>query len=144
MNDPIRKVLETIAAIWEDWTVIEMKRVGLLRSDIIKQVHTSVDVRTGTVSLTIPSYHKYIEGGRRPGAKRPPIGVILKWVVRKLGPKDANRKAYAIANAIARRGIKPRPFMERAIRQTLDEAAEVTPLVLKVEIEPELRKILYK
>lgn len=144
MNDKdLRKLLETVAAIFQDWVEIEMARVGLLRSEIIKQVRTEVSVSAMTVSLTIPQYHVYIEGGRRPG-KRPPFAVILKWVIRKFGSKDANRRAHAICGAIAKRGIPARPFMQRAIEHALSEAADTVPVQLKVTVDEELRKILYK
>lgn len=142
-NKATRALLETIAAIYEDWTVIEMHRVGLLRSSIIKSVKTSIDVAKLSVTLELPTYEVFIQGGRRPGAKRPPFAVILKWVIAKLGSQDANKRAWAICSAISRRGIRARPFMQKAIAATLEEAAEKLPKTLKLVVDPELAKMFH-
>ena len=59
----------------------------------------------------------YVEGGRRRGARRPPIGAIAPWARRKFGltKKESRRAAFAIAQKIGRRGIRARPFGRRAI-----------------------------
>ena len=49
--------------------------------------------------------------GRGAGKRFPPINVIRAWVVRHGMPETA---AYPVARAIARRGIKPNPFMREA------------------------------
>jgi hypothetical protein len=52
------------------------------------------------------SHFPYVEGGRRPGGM-PPIDVIRDWVLRHGMQANA---AFPVARAIARRGIKARPF----------------------------------
>lgn len=60
-------------------------------------------------------YAAVIEHGRRPGRPGPPLAPILLWVNRKLGVRgpDGDRLAWAIRNAIHRRGTRPRKIMFR-------------------------------
>lgn len=64
------------------------------------------------------SYGFYVEFGRRPGRFPPPIALGL-WIRRKLGisdPKELQRATWRIGQAIARRGVKPRPFLGPAVK----------------------------
>lgn len=57
----------------------------------------------------------YVERGRQPGARMPPLSSIEDWVMTKLQiPPGRERRsaAWMIGRAIARRGIPPRPFVE--------------------------------
>ena len=98
----------------------------------------------GRISGTYPSlvgqvgpdvaYGRYVEFGRRAGARMPPVDALIGWVRRHWNPafigpmptgvlrprRAAGRgvseyqirsRAWALARAIARRGIPPRPFM---------------------------------
>lgn len=61
------------------------------------------------------SYASVIEHGRRPGRPGPPLAPILLWVNRKLGVRGpaGDRLAWAIRNAIHRRGSRPRKILFR-------------------------------
>jgi hypothetical protein len=66
-------------------------------------------------------YGAPVEFGRRPGARMPPVAALLGWVQRHFHPVRARvtdevlyREAFALARAIARRGIPARPFMQPA------------------------------
>ena len=67
--------------------------------------------------INVAKHAIYVEGGRRRGARRPPISAIQPWVQRKFGlnKKAAKGVAFAIANKIHRRGIRAKPFGRRAI-----------------------------
>ncbi len=72
------------------------------------------------ISLTNDaSYSGVIEGGRRAGARRPPLGVIQRWAMRKMGlsEEDAKQAAFPIASAIARRGLAARKVMGSVLDQ---------------------------
>ena len=86
------------------------------------------------VTINLEEYWKYIEKGRRAGAKMPPLSAIEKWIkVRKIIPRPVTLKsgkqrvptvqqlAYVIARSISRNGIAPRPFMRESIDQTIDD-----------------------
>ena len=76
---------------------------------------------TGSISLA--SYWKYVEYGRKPG-KMPPVSKILEWVrVKPDLPRPRNNAkpptdaqlAFLIARKIGRDGIKPGNQLEEAL-----------------------------
>ncbi len=74
-------------------------------------------IDTGSLlSLTMkaPAYYKYVDEGRKPGGKQPPIGKIQQWIKRK--GIDAN--PFVIARAIARNGIPATGIYTDAIEKT--------------------------
>lgn len=86
------------------------------------------------VTINLEEYWKYIEKGRRAGAKMPPVSAIENWIkVRKIIPRPVALKsgrqrvptiqqlAYVIARSIAKKGIQPRPFMSESINQTIED-----------------------
>lgn len=95
------------------------------------------------VTFRLEDYWKYVENGRRPGAKQPPLEPIEKWIeVRHIVPtaKTANGKppttkqfAFAIAKSIAKDGIPP----AKLLQQTLDDSKDLIQA-----IENELTKQL--
>lgn len=72
---------------------------------ISSEVHDAI----GRIVATHPAA-KVIEGGRKPGAKLPPIGPITDW----MASKGIGGSPFVIARAVARRGIKGRFFMRKA------------------------------
>lgn len=68
-------------------------------------------VPKGGTSLTLYNtarHSPFVEGGRRAGARMPPLAAILPWVLRRGMPASA---AFPVARKIAKRGIKPRRVM---------------------------------
>lgn len=57
-------------------------------------------------------YATFVEFGRSPG-RAPPIGELRTWSARRLGDEGA---AGALALTIARRGVRPQPFLRPAIK----------------------------
>jgi len=82
----------------------------------------------------------YIIKGRRPNSRMPPVSAILKWIrARGIIPRqEGNRKisqkslAWAIAKSIAKKGIKPFPFMTASFIELRDQ--------LKRQIKTDLAK----
>lgn len=64
-------------------------------------------------------YAGVIEYGRRPNRPGPPFEPIFQWVRRKLGIEDPG-VAWAIRNAIHRRGTRPRFILRRTHRRMLE------------------------
>ena len=85
--------------------------------------------RDGAVLLNSAPYAAVIEGGRRAGARMPPVGPIEAWARRK----GIDADPWAIARAISRRGI-PGVFILRdaipKVQKFVD--AEVRREVLRV------------
>lgn len=69
----------------------------------------------GAMVLNLTPYAAVIEFGRRPGAPGPPFQPIYEWVQGKLGLSGQNAisAAWAIRNAIHKRGTRPRAVMAR-------------------------------
>ena len=73
-------------------------------------------------TIKIPGYGKYVNEGRRPGAKMPPIQPIMEWIrVRRIRTPQYTQPqlAWAIAKSIAKKGIRPTPFIENSIEFAL-------------------------
>ena len=86
------------------------------------------------VTINLEEYWIFLEKGRRPGAKIPPVSAIEQWIkVRKILPRPVtlhNKKsiiptvkqlAFIIARSIAKNGIAPRPFMRESIEDTMKD-----------------------
>lgn len=88
------------------------------------------------VSVVANDYYKFIDSGRRAGATPPPYAAILDWILRKKigrGDISPNRLAWAIRAAIAKNGIRPRPYLktyqknlEAELEKTFANALELT------------------
>jgi hypothetical protein len=78
----------------------------------------------GDISFSYAEEGKYVESGRRKGARFPPPAPILKWIKIK-GIKGRDRTTgrfikdkalvFLLQRAISRDGIKPVPFMKLSI-----------------------------
>lgn len=82
-------------------------------------------------------YYIFIENGRKSG-KMPPISTIKKWMTSK-GLND-NKKAYAIARNIGKKGIKPSPYL-REIKSTLPSFYDDIQTAIEKDITIEMEKI---
>jgi len=80
------------------------------------------------------AYAWYVEKGRKPGGKMPPINVLIDWIkVKHLQPFDATMDerdlAFLIGRMMQRRGIKAQPFVtpfttDVMVRQRGDELVQ--------------------
>lgn len=74
------------------------------------------------VVLNLPEYWKYIEDGRKPGAKMPPEKPIIEWIKFKgITPRDKKitekQLSFLIRRKIGRDGIKATHFLADAIEK---------------------------
>lgn len=72
-------------------------------------------------------YGVYVEFGRRPG-KPPPVSALMGWAHRH------NMNPYALARAIGRRGIRPKPFMRPAFETNKDKIAALFDGVARIVV----------
>ena len=99
------------------------------------------------VTINLEEYWKFIEKGRRAGAKIPPVSAIENWIkIRKIIPRPVTLKsgkqrvptvqqlAYVIARSIARKGIAPRPFMRETIEDTMKDFQSKLSAVIREEV----------
>lgn len=117
MNTSMLSVVQSIA---EDALTLAqwvMDKQGLkdsqAREDIDYTISQSDNIM---IELLFDDYITYIEKGRKPNSTIPPISTIRDWALRKNIPTD-NGTLYAIAKAIARDGVAPRPIMDLLITE---------------------------
>lgn len=84
-------------------------------------------VRELKIELTAADHLKYVDSGRRKGAKMPPPAKLDKWIIaRGIAPRDKkgrfiSRKSlqFAIARGIQKNGIKPTNVIKKSIDAVL-------------------------
>ena len=99
------------------------------------------------VTINLEEYWKFIEKGRRAGAKMPPVSAIENWIkVRKILPRPIVLKsgkqrvptvqqlAFIIARSIAKKGIQPRPFMRETLAETVETFKEKLSAAVKEDV----------
>lgn len=103
-----------------------------------------------SIIIKIADYYKYIESGRKPGAKMPPLKVIIKWIgVRKIIPRKVNgitptvkQLAFLIGRKISRDGIRAKPMLGAAILMNERQFQQDMEVALLGDIE-EILKAAY-
>jgi len=133
MLDP--KVIEAEKK-WAQLVVTNAKSILLKNKKIAtgalyNSVRYTVDSK-GKIQFMFAEEGKYVQSGRRRGARFPPPAPILQWVKAK-GIKGRDRTTgrfitdrslvFLISRGISRDGIKPLPFMAMAIKQARKELA---------------------
>lgn len=90
----------------------------------IELLGQEIEQLRGRVFSSLP-HAIVIDQGRRPGAPMPPIDAIMLWVERTFGissgfdDDELEQTAWAVAKSIARKGIKPRHYVEKGVRSAL-------------------------
>lgn len=101
----------------------------------------------GIIEFSYADYGEWVEKGRRPGGKMPPIDKIRQWArIKGLRPfVDKNGKAiseesraFLIARAIKRDGIRPFPFLTNEVEKAQDELAFQLQLYIEEYIQDSL------
>lgn len=124
---------------------------------LYNSVNYSVTFKDGNVrlSFTMPDEYQnkqtkewFIEVGRKPGSKPPPIEVIRRWItIKNILPKKGQTKdslPYMIQRGIVKNGIKAKPYIQLIKRELKDFLPDLEKAIKKdfeTEIELELKKI---
>lgn len=110
-----RDIMEIVRAVMSSDLGVNRK-VGtntLTDSEIYRTLEvTATNDGDLVYDILLNNYLKYIESGRRKGAKMPPVDAIENWYKRKFGIEPDNNTLWAIRKAISRDGINPRPIMD--------------------------------
>jgi HK97 gp10 family phage protein len=99
--------------------------IGLLRASITPSVSSSGNTTTGVVGSNV-KYAPFMELGTRP--HWPPLAALEVWARRH------GTTAYVVARAIARRGLKARRYLGRALEDN-------TRKIIKI-FRDEVRRII--
>lgn len=118
--------LEEALEIFGEEYIAEISKIlrandKIASGDLIKSLKTRV-FKTGfgtsyTLKIIAKDYLKYVDEGRRAGAKPPPIAPIKKWTQQKGIPEGL---AYPIAKSIGEKGIKPTNVIEKGFKKVLN------------------------
>lgn len=113
-----------------------------------------------TLQLIADEHYQYVESGRKPNSKQPPVEPILKWIksrgitIKQKNGKKITRKsnpnidkqyktlAFLMARKIGKKGIKPFPFIENAISDSMIDRFKVEVRdAVKRDIEIQVKEI---
>lgn len=148
-NDNLKKALDEIGADIVKGIVQELIKAGKRDTgNLINSIDYSVLETVDGVLLKInaPEYLKYIDEGRRPNSKQPPISAIIPWVRRKgivvQGAKNERQSAFVIAKAIGKNGIRPLNFLQPTIESIIKNKQELIRKMSEDDILNILNKIL--
>ena len=114
-RDLHRETLARVAIALRD----EIERAGLIDTG---RLWRSVRVDESKGTLTMVPYEKFVEFGRKPGGKMPPVKVLQVWVRRKLGitdKREVRNVAWVISAKIKREGIPATNVLARAWKRVL-------------------------
>jgi hypothetical protein len=136
---------------WAQQVVTNAKSI-LLRNKkvatgtLVNSIRYTIDAN-GKISFLYSEDGKWVTQGRRAGDRFPPPAPISKWI-RQKGITGTNRETgkpltngqltFLISRAIARDGIKPLPFMQMAIKQTIKELG---PKLAKVKARAVVQRL---
>lgn len=121
--------------------------------ELYRNISYSVSTGTGgwIISVSLEKYWKYIENGRRAGAKMPPLDVIEKWIdVKQIKPHSMTLKSgktvipappqlpFLIARSIGRRGIAPKPLFKNSFEAAKKQFIQVIKDAITQDIKESL------
>lgn len=159
MKDTLLTLKETIAEILveslkanlilnDPYVVNGRTYAGLQNSNLYDNITYTVE--GDDVLVYMPTYAIFVDQGRRPG-RFPNIDAIRNWIIKKfsasqlsqiLAGPGLNAVTFLIARAISRRGIRPRPFIEQSIEDTI--GSKRFDIALEGYIDQELINIFIK
>lgn len=103
------------------------------------------------ISVSLAEYWKYIENGRRAGAKMPPVSAIENWInVKQIVPHSMTLKSgktviptipqlsFLIARSIGRRGIPPKPLFKNSFEAAKQQFIQVIKDAITQDIKENL------
>lgn len=154
----LRNVLERYAEAWIKNAEANLMKNdsnasgALQRSMILDEI--VIDDKRMSVTIELEDYWYYVEHGRGAG-KMPPIEPIVNWIESKPVPPKVEgltvrQRAFAIARSIGENGTKPRPFFEKATKQTYsqfkEDIAEAVHMdimeYIETDVLPKLKKLV--
>ena len=145
------KVLERFASEFIEQYKIYLEMNDIADGELYRSIKVdSIKIYSDEFIITIElaDYWKYIEYGRRKGAKFPPIDVIRTWIKkRNIVPRPMKLKsgktivprqeslAFLIARSISQKGIQARPFFKTAADRMLEKFKSEIEDAIVLDIE---------
>jgi hypothetical protein len=116
--DNLEKVLITIAEDITNRYKSKIKDKAFASGKLYNSIDYKLEYTPDNIKIIFlaEDYWINVERGRAPNSKMPPVDKIKKWIIaRGIGYKPGLE--YKISRSIAKKGIKPKPFL----RETLSE-----------------------
>jgi hypothetical protein len=73
----------------------------------------SIETDDDKIVISMPLYALFVDKGRSPNSKMPPVQALYGWLEKKNIPKEA---AFPIARSIGKEGIPARPFIDESLK----------------------------
>jgi len=119
---------------WAQLVVTNAKSILLRNKKIAtgalyNSVRYVVNPSTGKIQFLFAEEGKWVQSGRRRGARFPPPGPISQWI-REKGIRGRDKRGrfitnksltFLISRGISENGIKPLPFMSMAIKESREQ-----------------------
>lgn len=102
---------QSALAVQRESAMLAPVDTGRLRASITTEIDGAVIPQWAKIGPSV-KYGRYVEFGRKPG-RMPPSAALIPWLKRHGIPASA---AFVVARAIAKRGIKPKPFMQDGLK----------------------------
>lgn len=123
--------------------------VGSIASGELLEFTTDISFNNErfVVSFILPDHWKYVEYGRSPGRKQPPISAIEDWIrIKPIIPDgrtgkipDTRQLAFLIARSIGEKGIEAKKPLTKAL---YSDEAESLITQIKQEILSQVRNYI--
>lgn len=95
---------------------ISAKQIGSYTGGFQRGWTTRRSGKRGFILYNRAKHARFVEAGRRPGGRMPPVDAIRQWA----RSKGKAKLAFAIARSIAKKGIKARPVLSsRSVQRML-------------------------
>jgi hypothetical protein len=121
----------------------KLKSGAYASGKLYNNVKYRVNVNDNKITLTLYDLEKYylnIENGRKAGGKMPPISIIRKWMKFK-GLPDKPGAAYLIARSIAKKGIKPKPYIREISAKIKQDYSDDIKRALELDLKEQIKII---
>lgn len=145
----LEETLELIGQLARDQYKDKLKTGKPYNSIATGKLFNSIDYRVDLTNngiklsfVDLPDYYIYVENGRKPGGKMPPISIIKKWIKDRGIPNKPGLE-YIIARSIGENGIKPKPYIREikiTLKNYIDEIEDAITKDIAQEIKTKLNK----
>ena len=131
----------------------QLEAEQMTNGELYRTISYSVStVNSGwVISVSLADYWKYIENGRRAGAKMPPVSAIENWInVKQIVPHSMTLKSgktvvptipqlsFLIARSIGQRGIPPKPLFKNSFEAAKQQFIQVIKDAITQDIKENL------
>lgn len=141
---------QRVEALYRDELIKEGKNASYNLLDSIQYIYQHKG-NEYSISLSLAHYWRYIEYGRKPNSKFPPINAILDWIKIKpvIPSPDKNGRipspkslAYLIGRKIANQGIPAQPLLKNAVTATNEQMNDAIIEALHKDLDANMTAIL--